>query len=227
MTPEQQKIYKEVEKASYVEKIHSVGDVYKWQGKLLRAADSARFYGGQSSCKVDKVVEVLNHPEIKKRRVLVYSHYYEMLDHLQEVIEEAGFIVRRYSGKEKAEERVQIKEQLLAGEVDVVLMSAAGSKGPRLEGASVVILVERPWSGKGVEQIVGRVAREGQKEKLVIVVLIIARHTKDEYVSRVIANKEKEADKFYGLETTLKGEKLKNLDELVILHETKKVPVWK
>ncbi|HDY68682.1 MAG TPA: DEAD/DEAH box helicase, partial [Candidatus Scalindua sp.] len=214
LTSEQRKIYDRLQSESKKEKVRSTGDIFKWQGILLRAADTARFYGGKSSSKVDKVVEILRHPLIRKRGVLVYTHYYEMLEHLREAIVAAGFRVARYSGKESSEERAKIKRQLLSKEVDVVLMTAAGGKGSRLEGASVVILVERPWSGKAVKQIVGRVAREGQKEKFVIAVLIIARNTKDDYVSQVIRKKEKAADDFYDLETALKGQKINSLDEL-------------
>ena len=214
MTPEQREIYDRLALEQENAPVHHKGDLFKTQGILLRAANSARFYGGRSSAKVDKIVELIQHPKLKGKKVLIYTHYYEMLEHIKEALEAIGRRVGVVSGKVDGPARERVRRSITTDAMDTVIITDAGREGIRLEAASVVILAERPWSPKALEQIVGRANRKGQKEPYVVVILILARNTREDYVTTVMSKKEKGAEQFYGFDTTIKGQVIKNLDEL-------------
>lgn len=227
LTPEQRQIYSQLESQKAKEDPRSKGDVFKWQGILLRAANSATFYGGSSSSKLDKLKELFQHPFIRERQVLIYTRCHEMVGLIVSSLREMGVQTERYTGKESQKRRVALKDGLNKKQIDALVVTDAGVRGPRLEATSVVIFMERPFSPKAAEQIIGRSARVGQKAPFVTVIVLIAKGTKDEYVTTVLNRKQNFNKSFYDKDNAMYAIQYKSLDDLVENKGGKRVLAWK
>ncbi|KAG8702956.1 hypothetical protein FRC08_003148 [Ceratobasidium sp. 394] len=75
-----------------------------------------------------------------------------------------------------------LKEFQDRSEISVLLMSNVGSVGLNITSASIVIVVDQPWSYSELQQILGRAWRKGQK-RIVHFYRLIARDTADEMMS--------------------------------------------
>lgn len=84
-----------------------------------------------------------------------------------------AFAPAMYTGSESDNQKAESKRRFLAGETNVFIMSLRSGAG--LDGlqnrCSTVILGELDWSPKVHEQIIGRLNREGQEEKITAIYL--------------------------------------------------------
>jgi SNF2 family DNA or RNA helicase len=114
------------------------------------------------------------------KRIIVFSRYTDTLVALLQNISEDASLKDEsfgfYSGQEcwiqksglkGFSTKSQLQKALANGEINFVLCSDAASEGINLQTASVLINVDVPWNPGRLEQRIGRIARLGQKAKVV------------------------------------------------------------
>ena len=135
--------------------------------------------------KMVKLIDILsNHFKDEKRKpILVFSRYLSTLDEATKLTEEhifneiegigyykgGGNIAVRYSGLNEWEKssREEIKEDLESGNIEIIFCSTAAQEGVNLQSAASLINLDVPWIPSDLEQRIGRIARLGQKERVV------------------------------------------------------------
>ncbi len=135
--------------------------------------------------KMVKLIDILsNHFKDEKRKpILVFSRYLSTLDEATKLTEEhifneiegigyykgGGNIAVKYSGLNEWEKssREEIKEDLESGNIEIIFCSTAAQEGVNLQSAASIINLDVPWIPSDLEQRIGRIARLGQKERVV------------------------------------------------------------
>jgi transcription elongation factor Elf1 len=118
---------------------------------------------GTSILKMEQILTVARIPAILKElrpKTIVYTHYVEgIVDLLKESIEAAGWTVGFHMGGDKSG-----REHFINGSVDVLIASSAMATG--VDGFQRVcdrlILNIPPWTSAELEQLEGRLNRQGQ-----------------------------------------------------------------
>jgi hypothetical protein len=114
------------------------------------------------------------------KRIIVFSRYTDTLNALLETIgndhrlsnASFGFYTGQdcwlqIRGKRNSVSKSQLQKALANKEIGFVLCSDAASEGINLQTASVLINVDVPWNPGRLEQRIGRIARLGQRAKVV------------------------------------------------------------
>jgi hypothetical protein len=114
------------------------------------------------------------------KQIIVFSRYTDTLESLLQNISEETTLMDEsfgfYSGQEcwiqksglkGFSTKSQLQKSLANGEISYVLCSDAASEGINLQTASVLVNVDVPWNPGRLEQRIGRIARLGQKAKVV------------------------------------------------------------
>ena len=85
------------------------------------------------------------------------------------LLQRCGNIAVRYSGLNEWEKssREEIKEDLESGNIEIIFCSTAAQEGVNLQSAASLINLDVPWIPSDLEQRIGRIARLGQKERVV------------------------------------------------------------
>lgn len=121
---------------------------------------------GKSVLKMEQILTKARIPTILseiKPKTIIYTHYVEgIVDQLQEAIEEAGWSVGFHIGGDKSG-----REQFINGSTDVLIASSAMAVG--VDGLQKIsnrlILNIPPWTSAELEQLEGRINRQGQIHK--------------------------------------------------------------
>ncbi|KAL4203337.1 hypothetical protein AMTRI_Chr01g127380 [Amborella trichopoda] len=123
---------------------------------------------------------VSSRPNNPSGKSVVFSQFTSMLNRLVGPIREAGFEVMRLDGTMSAKKRVAVVREFgLSGSGShgggVVLLASlkAGGVGVSLVSASRVYMMEPWWNPAVEEQAMDRVHRIGQREKVVVVKLVV------------------------------------------------------
>ncbi|ERM99114.1 hypothetical protein AMTR_s00101p00140130 [Amborella trichopoda] len=123
---------------------------------------------------------VSSRPNNPSGKSVVFSQFTSMLNRLVGPIREAGFEVMRLDGTMSAKKRgAVVREFGLSGSGShgggVVLLASlkAGGVGVSLVSASRVYMMEPWWNPAVEEQAMDRVHRIGQREKVVVVKLVV------------------------------------------------------
>lgn len=123
-------------------------------------------------------------------KVLVFSSFTKVLDHLSLLLEEAGTKSYYIYGGIEADDRLSMAENFnTKNDVNVMLVSLkAGGTGLNLHGADIVLHLDPWWNVAAEEQATDRAYRIGQKRP-VSVVKLICHNSIEEKVVQLQENK--------------------------------------
>lgn len=153
------------------------------------------YHGG--SGKVELCMELLKNAVAAGHRVLVFSQFTSMLEHLREAYGEKCLYL---SGKNTKEQRRSMVERFQKGEVPVFFISLkAGGTGLNLTAADTVLHVDPWWNVAAQNQASDRAHRIGQT-RVVTVFKLVTRNTIEE---RILELQDRKA---HLAETILDGE---------------------
>ncbi len=107
----------------------------------------------------------------------------------------AGLRIAYYTGTETVAQKDEARRKFVAGEIDVLfisLRSGAGLDGLQ-EAGKVVVLGELDWSPGVHEQVIGRIARDGQAEP-VVAYYMVADEGSDPVIAQVLGLKRQQVE---------------------------------
>jgi len=135
-----------------------------------------------SACELAE--EALSDPN---RKVVLYAHHKDVVSKLVGKLSDYGCatVVGDDSNTKRAETVKKFQEQTLPR---VLVISDAGGEGIDMYRADTLIVVELPWHDSALEQIEGRVHRNGQKNA-VTSYIVLGRNTIDEHIYELIRSK--------------------------------------
>jgi len=141
-------------------------------------------YKGDSG-KLDSLRDLLSQIAEGNHRVLIFSQFRGMLDHIEEELPKLGLTSFKITGSTPSQERQEMTKAFNQGERDVFLISLkAGGVGLNLTGADTVILVDLWWNPAVESQAIGRAHRMGQ-DQAVEVYRLVTRGTIEEKIQEL------------------------------------------
>ncbi len=168
----------------------------------------------KTSTKLDYTVTLIKEAVGKDHKIILFSSFTSVLDHLSALLESEGIVHERIQGDTSAEKRIQLSKQF--NETDdfkVMLISLkAGGTGLNLIGADIVIHLDPWWNLAAENQASDRAYRIGQTRKVVVYKLVM-KNTNEEKVLELQAKKKNLSDIFDGAsnKTSLSDEDIEYL----------------
>jgi len=126
------------------------------------------------SIKLTMTLKIINESIISGHKILIFSSFTKVLDHLKELLEEQNIQSYYINGKVKAKDRLILADKFnTANDVKVMLISLkAGGTGLNLIGADTLIHLDPWWNPALENQATDRVHRIGQVNPVNIYKLI-------------------------------------------------------
>jgi superfamily II DNA or RNA helicase len=144
-----------------------------------------RYRGIEMGCKERALIELLHrNPDEKK---MVFAHHRETLARLDHLLRGEGMTFARFDGSMSGPEKDAAVERF-RDEAPLLLCTESGGEGRNLQFCNTLINFDLPWNPMSIEQRIGRLHRIGQTRE-VFVFNLVARHTLEEYVLRVLDEK--------------------------------------
>ncbi len=112
------------------------------------------------SVKLDWVIEALT-GDLGDESVVVFCHFRKTLADLAHRLDKAGISHVRIWGEQQARETESAITEFNDGSARVMLVTSAGGMGLNLQKARRLLLVDTPRSASRVQQIIGRIRRDG------------------------------------------------------------------
>ena len=156
--------------------------------------------------KINALIEILSeHFQTNSEKpILIFSKYTDTLSEVKKAVIEFlneehqysnGYAV--FTGQEKKlfepgfpdeinTDKDDITYSLEEGRIKIVFCSSAAGEGLNLQAASTLINIDVPWVAADLEQRIGRIARLGQKEKIVNILNIWYPNAESEMYKRII-----------------------------------------
>lgn len=152
-----------------------------------RLVDSA--FPGQ---KTEVILELIENYE--DFNILVFCTFAKYIRMLQQDLSGYAIPAEIITGAETIEERKAAEDKLNKGTTRVLLGTyGAMGRGLNLQAATVVVLIDKPWSPEELQQAEDRVHRMGQNSTVTIIDLH-AKGTIDTYIDTVLRGKQKFLD---------------------------------
>lgn len=146
------------------------------------------------SAKAKTCVEVVENAVIGGHKILLFSQFASMLEHLAAVFQERGLRTFLLTGKTNKEERRYLVAEFQKGNADLFLISLkAGGTGLNLTAADLVIHYDPWWNLAAQNQATDRAHRIGQDNKVTVVQLIM-KGTIEERILKMQEDKQNLAD---------------------------------
>ena len=117
------------------------------------------------SAKDEKLLEIVR--QNRGNKLLVFATFRRTLEHLQNLLGEAGVPFVTFSGAESEAEKDAAVEAFCA-RVPVMICSETGGEGRNLQFANTLVNFDLPWNPMRIEQRVGRIHRIGQTREVFI-----------------------------------------------------------
>ena len=195
LPPEARKAYDQMEALLITEvkgKVVTAANAAAATGKCRQIANGGSYLGDGArwtnihDAKTEAVQEIVE--ELSGKPVLVAYEFRHDLERLQAVFPEAPHLGGGVTPRTQAE----VERAWNAGELPVLFAQPQSvAHGLNLQGVgAAVVLHSLPWDLELLDQLVRRVWRQGQRER-VVVHRIIARKTVDEAVVRTLAGKDR------------------------------------
>jgi SNF2 family DNA or RNA helicase len=134
-------------------------------GDPQAAAIIAAAQGIDHSAKDQKLLDLLT--QSRGDKVLVFANFQRTLQHLQQMLTEAGMAFVTFSGAESDRQKDEAVEAFRQ-QVPVMLCSETGGEGRNLQFANTLVNYDLPWNPMRIEQRVGRIHRIGQTREVFI-----------------------------------------------------------
>ena len=146
-------------------------------GDPQAAAIVAAAQGIGRSAKDQKLLELLE--QSRGDKVLVFANFQRTLQHLQQLLGEAGIAFVTFSGAESDRQKDDAVEAFRQ-QAPVMLCSESGGEGRNLQFANTLVNYDLPWNPMKIEQRVGRIHRIGQTREVFIFNLCTAGSLEDQ-----------------------------------------------
>jgi SNF2 family DNA or RNA helicase len=117
------------------------------------------------SAKDQKLLELLG--QCRDDKVLIFANFQRTLQHLQQLLSEAGINFVTFSGNESDREKDEAVDAFRQ-QTPVMLCSETGGEGRNLQFANTLVNYDLPWNPMKIEQRVGRIHRIGQTREVFI-----------------------------------------------------------
>ncbi len=151
----------------------------------ILTGDKQRLYG--RSRKFDRIIDKIRSIRKAGEQVVIFSHYLDMLDLLEQAVKNEGASYIRIDGSTR--KRQNLIDRFNAGEASVALCSLmAAGHGINLTAANHVIHADRWWNPAIEDQATDRVHRIGQQQT-VYVYRILTQGTLEEHIDQLLAKK--------------------------------------
>ena len=163
-------------------------------GNFMAMRQSAMLQRTKSE-KVQRLIEIVEEAEDNGRRVIVYSHFREVLDRVAAVL--PGKVFGPLTGSVPAAARQTMVDQFSAAGHGAVLVSqiVAGGIGLNIQAASVVVICEPQLKPTTEWQAIARAHRMGQLQS-VQVHRLLSEEGVDQRVTEILARKRELFDDF-------------------------------
>lgn len=123
----------------------------------------------ENDSKVEELKRVLDTPEVKNKKIIIFAHYIETCNHLHEHLktkEDNIFVIK---GKMAFGEQQSVKNRFEKYDGKAILIcSDVCKEGVNLQCASILINYDLPFNPAILEQRIGRIDRVGQKNEISI-----------------------------------------------------------
>jgi Helicase conserved C-terminal domain/Domain of unknown function (DUF3883) len=160
---------------------------------LLDLAKQVDAKGDES--KFDKLREVLDNPEFREEKLIVFTEHRDTLDYLVRRLEGLGFtgqVARIHGGMDFREREQQIecfrKKVQDGGALYMVGTDAAG-EGLNMQFAWRLLNWDLPWNPARLEQRMGRIHRYKQEHDPVFIINLVAGKTREGRVMKTLLDK--------------------------------------
>ncbi len=117
------------------------------------------------SAKDEKLLELLR--QSGQDKVLVFACFRRTLEHLQQLLDDAGIAYATFSGSQSQKQKDAAVEAFRE-QTPVLLCSEAGGEGHNLQFANTLVNFDLPWNPMKIEQRVGRIHRIGQTREVFV-----------------------------------------------------------
>ena len=146
------------------------------------------------SAKNDICIELIQNAISGGHKILLFSQFTSMLDHLQEQLKEKNISYYSLTGATSKEKRIEMVEQFNKDDIPVFCISLkAGGTGLNLTAADIVIHYDPWWNIAVQNQATDRAHRIGQKN-VVTVYKLIVKGTIEENIIKIQDKKRELAD---------------------------------
>lgn len=169
-------------------------------GNFMAMRQSAML-GGKSSEKLQRLVEIVEEAEDNGRRVIVYSHFREVLNTAAKALH--GRVFGPLTGSVSADLRQRMVDDFSKAGHGAVLVAQiiAGGTGLNIQAASVIIICEPQLKPTIEAQAIARAYRMGQVQS-VQVHRLLSEEGVDERITEILATKKQLFDEYARLSET-------------------------
>lgn len=135
--------------------------------------------------KVEKLIQAIkNKQAMENNKVMVFSSFRHTLGYLYNKLSEQGIRVGVIHGGIKDDDRVVLRNRFksdrnLDESLDVLLFSEVGCEGLDYQFCDCIVNYDLPWNPQAIEQRIGRIDRNGQKNETISIINIITENTID------------------------------------------------
>ncbi|WP_380166901.1 DEAD/DEAH box helicase [Jannaschia sp. R86511] len=170
-------------------------------GRNFAAMRQAAMLAGQSSQKLERLVELVREAEANGRRVIVFSYFRAVLDAVAKAL--PGPVYGPLTGSVAANERQRMVDDFARARHGAVLVAqiVAGGVGLNIQAASMVVICEPQLKPTTEAQAVARAHRMGQLQS-VQVHRLLSEEGVDVRVREILARKQQIFDDFARVSAT-------------------------
>jgi SNF2 family DNA or RNA helicase len=140
------------------------------------------------SNKIDALVELVE--EAQSQQIVVFAESKQLINLANDKLVADGVTTGLITGDISTEMRQVVMNKFQAGEIQVVLGTAAAAEGITLTAASILVFMQRFWSSIKNKQASDRIHRIGQTAEKVDIITFATKGTVDEYREKVLDDKE-------------------------------------
>ncbi|MGY3516382.1 DEAD/DEAH box helicase [Micromonospora sp. PTRAS2] len=159
------------------------------RGNFMEMRQAAMLQGAQST-KLQRLIEIVREAEENERRVIVFSHFRDVLSLVARSL--PGPVFGPLTGSVPAAQRQQMVDQFSAARHGAVLVAqiVAGGVGLNIQSASVVVICEPQLKPTTEAQAIARAHRMGQVQS-VQVHRLLSEDSVDERITELLAGKKR------------------------------------
>ena len=210
MLPKQAVIYKEI-KAEIKSNIDMISVAPNPLAEMIRLRQATGYTGilsstVQCSAKLDRMEELIDDARNNGQQVVVFSNWSKITNEVINRIH-GHYTYVSITGDTKDSDRQKNVEAFQDGRAEIIVgTTSAMGTGLTLTAASVVILIDEPWSMALREQAVDRCHRIGQNSNITIYTLM-CKGTIDEKIHKLVYEKGEMSDKLVDGKGTILNKK--------------------
>jgi len=196
LLPDQRKTYAELETGALLTTSDDTG-VYALSHAMIGAA-APQAYAGRtelnhhctSNAKLEFVKSLLD-GDLKGEKVVYYSQLETVVSAYEKDIAAHDPTIKplRITGVEDDPTRHANKVAFTTGDNRAMLITNAGAESLNLQAAKYIVFLTLPWDPATFIQVIGRIRRVGSNHATIVVYVLIADDTIDEYIAAVLRDK--------------------------------------